>query len=62
MRKASLNFMLPELRTLLTINTEARYVKELFEYCREKPDIKICTYRDFYNWIDHDPSDCFRNA
>jgi len=35
---------------------EARYVKELFEYCREKPDIKICTYRDFYNWIDHDPT------
>lgn len=35
---------------------EARYVKELFEYCHQRSDIKICTYRDLYNWIDSDPT------
>ena len=30
---------------------EARYVKEILDYCREKPDIIICTYRDMYRWL-----------
>jgi peptidoglycan/xylan/chitin deacetylase (PgdA/CDA1 family) len=28
---------------------EARYIKELLEYCRQKPDIRICTYQDIYS-------------
>ena len=30
---------------------KARYVKELFEYCRKRPKILICTYRNMYRWI-----------
>ena len=30
---------------------EAKYVTEIFEYCREKPDIKLCTHQDIYRWI-----------
>ena len=30
---------------------KARYVKELLEYCRKKPKILVCTYRDMYRWI-----------
>ena len=33
---------------------QARYVKELFEYCRSKPDIMVCTYHDLYEWINAD--------
>ncbi|MFC2099023.1 polysaccharide deacetylase family protein [Bacteroidota bacterium] len=30
---------------------KARYVKELMEYCRKRPDILVCTYSDMYRWI-----------
>jgi peptidoglycan/xylan/chitin deacetylase (PgdA/CDA1 family) len=30
---------------------KARYVTKLLEYCRQKPDIRICTYRDIYSSI-----------
>ena len=30
---------------------EARYVREILAYCREKSDIVVCTYRDMYRWI-----------
>jgi len=30
---------------------KARYVKEILAYCRQKPDIVICTYRDMYRWL-----------
>jgi len=30
---------------------EARYVKEILAYCRQKPDIVLCTYRDMYRWL-----------
>jgi len=30
---------------------DAKYVTEIFKYCRQKPDIKLCTYQDFYRWI-----------
>ena len=30
---------------------QAKYVKEIFAYCREKPDILLCTYQDMYRWI-----------
>jgi len=30
---------------------EARYVKEILAYCRQKPDIVICSYRDIYRWL-----------
>ncbi|MFQ6043632.1 MAG: hypothetical protein ACE5PV_22490 [Candidatus Poribacteria bacterium] len=30
---------------------EARYVKEILAYCRRKPDIMLCTYRDIYRWL-----------
>ncbi len=30
---------------------KARYVKELLEYCRKRPKILVCTYRDMYRWI-----------
>lgn len=33
---------------------KARYVKELFEYCRKRPKILICTYRDMYRWISNE--------
>jgi len=29
---------------------EAKYVTEIFEYCRRKPDIKLCTHQDIYGW------------
>ncbi len=33
---------------------EAKYVKEIFAYCRQKPDILLCTYQDMYRWIAND--------
>lgn len=33
---------------------KARYVKELMEYCRKRPKILICTYRDMYRWISNE--------
>ena len=30
---------------------KARYIKELLEYCRKRPKILFCTYRDMYRWI-----------
>ena len=33
---------------------EARYLEEIFAYCRQRPDILVCTYRDMYRWISGD--------
>ena len=33
---------------------EAKYVKEIFAYCRQNPDILLCTYQDMYRWIAND--------
>lgn len=33
---------------------EARYVKEIFEYCRQKPGTLLCTYQDIYRWLTND--------
>ena len=33
---------------------KARYVKELMEYCRKRPKILVCTYRDMYRWISNE--------
>jgi peptidoglycan/xylan/chitin deacetylase (PgdA/CDA1 family) len=33
---------------------DAKYVRDIFAYCRQKPDVKICTYRDIYRWIAND--------
>ena len=30
---------------------QARYLREIFEHCRQKPDIVICNYQDLYRWI-----------
>ena len=30
---------------------QAKYVTEIFSYCRQKPDIVLCTYQDMYRWI-----------
>ncbi len=30
---------------------QARYVKELLAYCRKKPGVVFCTYRDMHRWI-----------
>ena len=30
---------------------QARYLREIFDYCRQKPDIIICNYQDLYRWI-----------
>jgi peptidoglycan/xylan/chitin deacetylase (PgdA/CDA1 family) len=36
---------------------EARYVRELFEYCRSKPGIVIATFRDVYRWLSNGATD-----
>ncbi len=33
---------------------DARYLKEILSYCRQRPEIQICTFRDIYRWIDND--------
>lgn len=33
---------------------QARYLAEVFAYCRQRPDILVCTYRDMYRWISQD--------
>ena len=30
---------------------EAKYVTEIFAYCRERPDILLCTCQNMYRWI-----------
>ncbi len=35
---------------------KARYLDELFAYCRERSDIRLCTYREMFAWIDADKS------
>ena len=30
---------------------EAKYIREILAYCRERPDILLCTYRDIYRWV-----------
>ncbi len=35
---------------------KARYLDELFAYCRKRPDIRLCTYREMFAWIDADKS------
>ena len=29
----------------------ARYLHELLEYCRKRPDIVVCTFQDMYRWL-----------
>jgi peptidoglycan/xylan/chitin deacetylase (PgdA/CDA1 family) len=37
-------------------DAQARYLKEIFAYCQQWPDIILCTYRDMYRWISNDKS------
>ena len=30
---------------------EARYLSEILEYCRQKPDIVVCTFQEMYKWL-----------
>jgi hypothetical protein len=29
---------------------DGRYLSEVFAYCRQRPDILLCTYGDIYRW------------
>lgn len=30
---------------------EARYLSEILEYCRQRPEIVVCTFQDMYGWL-----------